>query len=609
MTAPFGSDPRASLRSTKIDRTVNAPRRGADVRPLAVLAFAALATPTASAETLPPGGTVAKALTVDVTPSGLDFVVDQAMSMLPAQIAMPDMSGTESCFFSTLNYAVYQGDPSNGVHVDVTSATVSPNDGYFDLSISATIVGTGTDVTGGGSEQVRCVSRVEYWGCGTSCNQPNGKWAVLRLEPTPFAVTTQLYLSLVTDPETGEPTLHATTPLDRDDISLTLQGLDAAGCTSIDLIIAAVKGLIVDQVKDQIIAKVNEEVLPAIEEAFASLRYDDVVAVGASSMHVKIVPSALDIEPEGMALSMSSMMAPEEKTTCVPIAPDAGSRFTPGEPPYFGLTSPGGNEFHLAAAIADDFVNQALFSAWYAGMLCQEVSEVGGSPLSTDLLALAGLSGPLWKLGVEDGAPMLIVIKGYESPEAAFGGEHLIDVAVRRLEVSIFAEVQERMARLVALDLSIDAGVNLVVDEASQLTVAMELGEEDVAGEVAYGEPLGSEADTLLGFLPVMMGQLLPQLSEGLAPIDLSNLGGVALLDPEFVAIQGAGGVPNDTLGFYTAFGAAAGGCEAGGTGGCGVGGGTGEGCAVGGHRGVPGLALLAVVPAIWISRRRTRAA
>ena len=80
-------------------------------------AIAAIALSSAvGAETLPPGGKVNKAVTANMTPDGIDFLLDQGLTLLPDQIAIPDISGSQSClFFSTLNSTVYQGDPGNGV--------------------------------------------------------------------------------------------------------------------------------------------------------------------------------------------------------------------------------------------------------------------------------------------------------------------------------------------------------------------------------------------------------------------------------------------------------------------------------------------------------------
>lgn len=574
-------------------------------RVVRVAAIAAIAiSANAGAETLPIGGKVSKAVTANVTPDGIDFMLDQGLLLLPDQIVIPTTTGSANVG-CTINYEVYQGIPANGVNVNITSATLTPNDGYFSLSISGAVAGTGTDVSGNGDTHTFAVTRVEYSGCLTSCNDDD--WAIIRLNSTPFAVSTTLDLQLILDPVTGEPTVEATTTLDRDDITLNMNGLDAAGCAAVSFLVDAVKPFITDTVKDQIIDIVNDTLLPAIEEGFGQVRYDDTIALAGSEIAIKLVPSALDIRTNGVALSMSSQMEALTPTTCVPIPTGAGSPFTPGEPPTYGLYSPGGNAYDTAAAISDDFVNQTLFSVWHAGMLCQQISDMGDGPLTVEMLALAGLAGPLNRLGVEDNAPMTVVIKGYDAPTASFSDDPHLKLNLKHLEVSIFTMVQDRQARIVALDLEVEAGANILIDAANVLTIALDLAPEDILGSVSYTEMInGEDAESLLALLPVIAGQFLPTLTDSLPTIDLGSLAGIGLENPEFLAEQGLGGVPDDTLSAYTGL-VATGACGVGSGSGCGVG--SSGGCAMGGRGAATqtGFLVLALTPLAVVVRRRRR--
>src|SRR5688572_7746071 len=127
----------------------------------------------AGAEILPPGGKVDKAVTANITNDGLDFLLDQGLAVIPDQIAIPQTSGTVNnpCVFDDVDYTIYQGQPANGVNVNITNAVVTPQDGYLQLAISGVASGTGTDDPPGGTgPQTYTVTRVEYSGCGTSCN-------------------------------------------------------------------------------------------------------------------------------------------------------------------------------------------------------------------------------------------------------------------------------------------------------------------------------------------------------------------------------------------------------------------------------------------------------
>ena len=568
---------------------------------IAAIAAAAIVIPgSAAAETLPPGGKVNKAVTANVTPDGLDFLLDQGLTLIPQQVAVPETSGSQSCGFGTVNYTIYQGQPTNGVSVEINSAQITPQQGYLGLSFSGIAKGTGTDDPPNDTgPQTYTVTRVEYSGCGTSCN--DGDYSVVRLQPMNFAVSTELDIQLTVDPVTGEPTVDVTTPLSRNDISIDTSKVDAAGCAAIDFLVAVLKNFIGDAVKDEIIDLVNEQLLPGIEEGFQSIRYDDVVALADSELQVKLLPSALDIRQNGVAVSMSSQIQAVTPTTCVEIPTDAGSVFTPGEPPQYGTTAPNGLPYDAAASLSDDLVSQLLFSAWHSGMLCQTIDE----GLTVDMLSLAGLSGPLNRLGIEDGTPILVVIKAYEPPTAAFADDPHVTLGVKKLEVSIFTTIQERTARLVALELEVEAGANILIDAANVLSIALDLAPEDIVGAVSYGELISSEeAETLVGLLPVLVEQFLPTLTDSLPTVDLGGLAGVGLENPVFVAEQGFGGVPDDTLSAYTGL-VATGACGVGGTSGCGVG--STGGCAMGGRGAATqaGFFVVALAPIAVLLRRR----
>jgi hypothetical protein len=579
------------------------------------LAIFALLSGTAAADTLPAGGTVDKAVTADIPPNGVDFLLSQGQALLPSQIGLPAFSGSISnfCVFDDLDYNIYEPDPNtqnDGIHVTINNATVTPQNGFFNLSLNATVVGTGTDTSPGDGPSGNAAGELQYRGCGTSCNRDAGSgnddYAVITFGSTPVSLSTKLYLTLIDDPQNpGQKTVKATTPLAQGDINLSTGNLGASGC-SLANFASNFSGFFSGTIKQKLVDEVNNTLLPAVEEGFKSVRYDQDISLAGSTMHVKILPSALDVTTSGVELSMSSVFdAPA--TTCIPVDPLLGSTLTPGDPPVFGTTSPQGLAFDAAAGISDDFVNQALFAAWHGGLLCHTIDSLGGTPMTVDLLTLAGLTTPLDNLEVAAGTPMLVVIKAFQPPTATFGGAHQISLGLKHLEISIFTQIQERTARLAGLDLDItDAGVDLSVDATNKLNVALGLTGDNVSGAVSYDEVMGAQTTAgLLPLLPILIQQLAPTLQGAIPPIDLGNLAGVTFVSPEFDVQQGAGGVPNDTVSMYTALAPAPGGCAAAG-GGCGVGGGT-AGCDL--ASGVSGSALplwaMALISLGTIARRR----
>ena len=68
---------------------------------------------------------------------------------------------------------------------------------------------------------------------------------------------------------------------------------------------------------------------------------------------------------------------------------------------------------------------------------------------------------------------MTVVIKAYETPTATFSDDPHVNLRLKRLEISILTMVHDRMARIVALDLTVDAGANILIDAANVLSIAL----------------------------------------------------------------------------------------------------------------------------------------
>ena len=87
-----------------------------------------------AADILPAGGTIDKALGVDITPQGLDFMLGQGVKLIPPEIQIPDTTGSQSFGICTVNYNAYPGQPtpglpSNGIKVTIGTTSIIPRDG------------------------------------------------------------------------------------------------------------------------------------------------------------------------------------------------------------------------------------------------------------------------------------------------------------------------------------------------------------------------------------------------------------------------------------------------------------------------------------------------
>jgi hypothetical protein len=60
---------------------------------------------------------------------------------------------------------------------------------------------------------------------------------------------------------------------------------------------------------------------------------------------------------------------------CVDLEEYPGSRWTDNALPAMEGTDPNGVPYHVALVVSDDILNQALYSAFASGLLCQDIDE------------------------------------------------------------------------------------------------------------------------------------------------------------------------------------------------------------------------------------------
>ncbi len=268
---------------------------------------------------------------------------------------------------------------------------------------------------------------------------------------------------------------------------------------------------------------------------------------------------------------------------------------------------------HLAAHVAQDLLDQALYASWRAGLLCQEISEeagidLAGLALDTSLLGL--LAGPSYQALFPEPAPMLIRTAPQLPPRASIGGDHALQVELEGLGVDFFADLDGRTARVLGIGLDGAIGIDVPFDPATgALSVGVDLGGESLSASLT-SDPFVPDAEQIADDLGATLSSLLDTVLAGLLgdtlafPLPAISGIGVTQLgtatsgpDQDWLAVQGSVG----TVGY-----------EASDACGCGEGkdpkaegcGDCDTGCAVAG----PGAAgWLALAVGVLLRRRRDR--
>ncbi len=518
---------------------------------LLVAAACLLLTPAAaSANEIPSGSEIAEGIAVHMTPKGIDFLEAQIPAIVPASMPVPEMSGTLfSCFLDTADYRV----KNVVVYIDITNVQITPIEGALTLHLEANVAATG---------------RIETNGClfNNGCN--------VSIASSPMVADTIIDMAMVPDPQTNRPMVDAT--VQQFAVAMALADPDFSGCTLagfFDFLVGLFSGSIEDAVIGALQGQIAPILEPTIEDAFNSMNLAGSLDLGGTPVDYDFYPTALEIHPGTIGIVMGGGFSTDQVAACAD--PARGSWYTAGALPIYTDLSPVSSQAYDAAlSVADDVLNQLVFSAWRGGLLCRDVADMGGEPLTTELLSLIG--GSLSKIVTPNG-PMIIRITAPDPPLVTLGGGNLANLSLSNLQIDIMADVEQRLARVMRLQLSPTAGLNIELT-GGQILTSLNFDPANVEATIEYNELAPDANEAVMSLLPTLVEQLLPSLTDAIPPIDVSNLGGITIDMAEITP----DGPQQDFLSAYTALGGQmqAGGCGAGGTG-CGVGGG-GLGCTIG---------------------------
>lgn len=333
--------------------------------------------------------------------------------------------------------------------------------------------------------------------------------------PFDMSVSAPLSLSVVGDP--GSRSLQAsvgTLAIDHDLSSQELQVgcgineiefvLNIFGTSIFDLVIGLFESTLVDLIDGP------------LNDALVALSLQEIVELGDAALEIRLQPEGVEISDAGLELVLATQFLGEPHP-CV-------EAFDPGSIPLSGGPRPQNTEnppgTHLAAHVAQDMVDQALYAAWRSGLLCQEISEDAGidlAGLSLDTSLLGLVAGESYRELFPEAAPLLIRTSPQQPPRAVVGGDHALGMELEGLGLDFFAELDGRMARVLGVGIEGPLGVDVPFDaKTGELSVAIDLGEESLSASLT-GDPFVPDAeqiadglgDTLSGLLDTVLSGLL----------------------------------------------------------------------------------------------------
>lgn len=324
-----------------------------------------------------------------------------------------------------------------------------------------------------------------------------------------------------------------------------LDFLDDIGLDVIDLALDAFQSEI-----DALINDLTSDIEPALEEAMSGLKIEQQLDIGEATLDLKIIPNAIEIIPDGMRIGTIGA-ASAEYHPCIGEPPTEESVGTASAQPKLGQTPSGiPSPHHFGILADDDFVNQVLFAAYYGGGLCFTLGPENDTlPLNTALLGI--LAPDTFDDLFPEPKDIIIETRPTSAPVAYAKGDSDINLAIDTFGLDIYADLDYRTAKVIGLDLNVDAGADLVFDNAvGQLDLTVNLTSEDLTATTRHNEfaPGQDEAiaSAISGLFDTVVGPLLDGLLGDLSfPIPSVASIGIQSLD------SAASGPAEDWFGFY----------------------------------------------------------
>lgn len=534
-----------------------------------VLASSLLASP-GWASVHEPGAVLEQGAVIDITDGGLDAVGDLIPALIPTEFEIPDMSDDGSIYEYSLSGA--------WASMSVSDASITPSNGMLTLDLDFMVW------INDSSDPFDLYFEI-FWVIDDTCHG--------HVEPFPAWVSVELILDVV-DQGDGTYALDATVgsmevtyDLQSSDIQLEdcsigylEEVLNFFGLSLYDLILGFADDAIQDAISDA-----AGDIEEMIEEAFSEATIVDQLDLNDVLVDMMISPRDIEITPDGLRLIMQSSFDSWPAAECISDWDPGGSPMTDSQPPSIGeAPSSISPSFHAGILASDDLINQIMYAVWRGGVLCYTIDENFESfPMSTSILGILDGSddeGPFDLLFPEN-VDMAIITRPEQQPMVDLQSEHDLGLAIDGLGLDFFAELDYRKARVLALDLEVDAGADLTLDGTTgALDIGVALGPESITPSVTSCEVAAEAEDLVLenfgGLLETILDTVVGDALSGLT-FNLPGFEGLGVTSLDVAAA----GTSEDWLGLYANVGPVTyeGGCDDK-EGGCDAGGGCEGGCA-----------------------------
>lgn len=277
---------------------------------------------------------------------------------------------------------------------------------------------------------------------------------------------------------------------------------DVMGFFGLDLS-SLVEGFMVQALQDAI----TEEVPAAVGDALGDLEIATSFDVGGAIVDLAAEPFLATVDDYGMSISLATYVSPQ---VWVHDEVGLGSLFGNYTIPAYASASPG-----FQVSISGDFLNQALYAFWGAGVLDQ---DLGGGDLGLDLGAFGDI------LGIKE---LHITTKALLPPVVVPGtGASMLDIQIGDLELSLYdGDATDENLRM-RVYVTILGGLDLAVANGNLSPAITDTRVYFDVTEPAANTVASRDTEDLLEALVPL---LLPALTGALGEIPLPAVGGFSI--------------------------------------------------------------------------------
>ena len=275
---------------------------------------------------------------------------------------------------------------------------------------------------------------------------------------------------------------------------------------------AALSDLIVDAVEPSL-SDIPSSIESTLQDAFGQLNTAFEVDLLGQPLMIELEPTKLSFEDSGLVLGLGSSMN-FETDACVDLAQYSLPEGTDW-PDWDGTAFQSQINYDAAVFLSESFVNQLLYGVWSSGVLCANVGELAGLPISGQLAST--FFGDEVETLVGSDAPVDLFLRPQSPFYVGFSDDQPpLSIRIDDLALDAYGPVSDRLTRLLSVGIAADIGLEVPLD-GNTLALNLALTEEDFFLSEDYSELLP------VGYSQGVPGLLSLALSQALSPDLLPN--------------------------------------------------------------------------------------